>query len=232
LIANSTGVTYLSEYDGEIFKSLGARKLIRTYVPAPNLKSNRLSFLPGPKVLLDNKYRWFTFVSGDWSPHVSGALELIKSMRSGNENNIGLVVAGAIANGLERNNLESKFPNLSSRDDILILGQISTNVLLKLVEESTGFVLPVDFGGGMGIKTVEAIQSLKPVFGTKSAFRGLEEFNLGNQVTISEDSSGLWPLLQSWSPQEYEVDRNLRVFNNRALVSPSVEYVLSLVRIH
>jgi hypothetical protein len=182
------------------------------------------------KPLLNKDFKWFTFVSGDWAPHVNGVAELLSSMRRGNENKIGIVVAGGVAAGLERISVENKLPNLNSRNDVLILGQISNNVLLKLAEESTGFVLPIDFGGGMGIKTIEALQSFKPVFGTRSAFRGLEEIDLGRQVTISENSAELWSLLQMWKEHEYEINKDLKVFNNRDLIWPSVNYLLTLAK--
>jgi hypothetical protein len=230
LVERSTAVTYLSHHDGEFFRELGAKELIRTYVPSPSLKSRRFSFMDVSKPLLNKDFKWFTFVSGDWAPHVNGVAELLSSMRRGNENKIGIVVAGGVAAGLERISVENNLPNLNSRNDVLILGQISNNVLLKLAEESTGFVLPIDFGGGMGIKTIEALQSFKPVFGTRSAFRGLEEIDLGRQVTISENSAELWSLLQMWKEHEYEINKDLKVFNNRDLIWPSVNYLLTLAK--
>ena len=230
LVKRATAVTYLSHHDGELLRALGAKEMVRTYVPSPSLQSRRFSFIDVSKPLLNKEFKWFTFVSGDWAPHVNGVAELLGSMRRGNENKIGIVIAGGVAAGLERISVENKLPNLKSRNDVLILGQISNNVLQKLAEESTGFVLPIDFGGGMGIKTIEALQSFKPVFGTRSAFRGLEEIDLGRQVTISESSAELWSLLQLWKDHEYEINKDLIVFNNRDLIWPSVSYLLSLAK--
>jgi hypothetical protein len=228
LVARSIGVTFLSEHDGSLLKSLGAKKLIRTYVPSPASKPRRFNFGTRSEPLLDPQFKWFTFVSGDWAPHLSGITALVEAMEQGNQNKIGIAIVGNISAGIQRVNSEifKKFSN--EQANVRVFGPVTDRILERVITESAGFVLPVDFGGGMGIKTIEALQTYKPVFGTRAAFRGLEGLDLGRQVTISQNSAELWGHLQSWNNSDFQINKEALVFDNKKLIKPSVDFLLSL----
>lgn len=225
LLSASSIATYLSTSDGAELKLYKHNKLVRTYVPGTSIRLKNTN-KGRQRRLLDSDVDWFGFVSGDWLPHNLGCIELIKSMHKRKDsNNVGVAIIGGISAGLMRS---KEFKNLATNQNLRIFGRVSNEVLSRLDSELSGYVLPVEFGGGMGIKTIEAIQSRKPVFGTVASLRGLEDFKLGNQVSVSEKSEMLWDKMQEWDKNTPVEIRPSILFENEKLVEPSAKAILEL----
>lgn len=100
------------------------------------------------------------------SGHVFNVKSVISLLSEWKTQGIGkrfkLIIAGSICD---------KVPKELLSEDVHLLGKVPD--LAEFYQQCDLILLPVDLGTGLKIKTVEALSMLKPILGTKEAFRGL-----------------------------------------------------------
>jgi hypothetical protein len=192
----------LTNSDALELKNLGAKRIIlasngaikppEAIKPAKRIKKRLSDNLP---VVL--------FVSSNWDPHVHGLQQFIDAIASESAA-LNVVIVGSIKNSFE-NRLnkvgELKIPSNESR--IWFTGRVDNDRLAQIYGISDAIILTVEFGGGKGIKTSEALLTGKPVFATSASVRGFDRNMLENNVYIHESSYDLVKsILQNLSDAE------------------------------
>jgi len=121
------------------------------------------------------------FVGSDYEPNriaVRRIRAIAAAMNDSGRSPVNFVVAGGVTPA-ER------------ADNYIALGRVSDTLLLELYARADVILVPLPFGTGSSLKTIEGMAAAKPVLGTTAAFRGLAtEHNV--QVVI-EDNLDIYP---------------------------------------
>lgn len=120
--------------------------------------------------------RFCLFVGSRFDPNVR-AVEAIRQIAS-HLPDLGFVIAGACAE-----------PERSG--NVLALGRVADTVLLLLHAACDIVLVPIPYGTGASLKTVEGLAAGRVVLGTSAAFRGLDVVSDGHAVI--EDSIDAYP---------------------------------------
>jgi hypothetical protein len=81
-------------------------------------------------------------------------------------------------------------------DNVLAVGPVNDASLIALYNSASIVVIPLDFGTGSSLKTIEGLATGVPVLGTRVAFRGLSVESAMN--CLIEDDYSQWPKIISW----------------------------------
>lgn len=107
-----------------------------------------------------------------------------------------LVVVGSVGEHIYHQATKGSFSAVNmSRLELVY--QIPQPDLAALKVLASGFLLPIPYGGGTNLKTAEALQSGKPVIGTREAFRGFEGYSNAPNVYISSSPQEMHSAIRS-----------------------------------
>lgn len=121
------------------------------------------------------------FVGSDFEPNRIAARRIraiAAAMNDSGRSPVNFVVAGGVAPA-ER------------ADNYIALGKVGDPLLLALYAQADIILVPLPFGTGSSLKTIEGMAAAKPVLGTTAAFRGLATQD--NVHVVIDDDLDAWP---------------------------------------
>ena len=130
-------------------------------------------------------WRYLLFVASAHPPNGAGFVELVLGGVARLRPNERVVVAGSVCSLIEEHFRDNDSATLG-RDRLVLLGEVSPFTLDCLIENATGMLLPITYGGGSNLKTAEALLAGRPIVATAKAFRGCEAFTDTPGVIIAE----------------------------------------------
>ena len=130
-------------------------------------------------------WRYLLFVASAHPPNGAGFVELVLGGVARLRPSERVVVAGSVCS-LIGERFRDNDPSTLGRDRLLLLGEVSPFTLDCLIENATGMLLPITYGGGSNLKTAEALLAGRPIVATAKAFRGCEAFTDTPGVIIAE----------------------------------------------
>lgn len=155
VIENTDKIITLNKRDSNLIKKFYKRET-NEIIPVTFLNEKKEFFYSKEKGKL-------LFVGVDYLPNVEGIRFFIKNILE--KLNYDLEIVGK---GMEK--YKKEFENLSKK--VKVVGTVDD--LSKYYTNSIAVVLPIFSGGGMKVKTAEALKYGKYLFGTKEAFEGYE----------------------------------------------------------
>lgn len=87
--------------------------------------------------------------------------------------------------------------NIGYHESFIKLGTMDQQNIDDLIYESNGVILPITCGGGISLKTVQAIVSQKAIIGTDFSFRGLEEYKQINGIFLTKNIGSMVDLMKT-----------------------------------
>lgn len=156
-------------------------------------------FSAKPKQIYDEGYMSLLFVGvGNYEPNVSGVKWFAKEV-------LPFIDARLYIVGRGTEKLEDEFKKIT--DKVRIMGEVSS--LDGYYIDADAVVVPLFSGGGMKVKTLEALMYGKTIFGTEEAFQGFE-LDFQRVGGICNDSQDFIEQLSKCKPQKYnEYSRNV-----------------------
>jgi glycosyltransferase involved in cell wall biosynthesis len=183
LVMAAAGISATTEADAAVYRNWTSGSV----VVAPN-GAERRERAHLHDVLPDTfKYWWryLLFVASAHPPNVAGFAELVLGGLGAMRSDERIVVAGSVCEPIREYLRNNAVTSLGS-DRLLLLGQVSSFELDCLIENTTGMLLPITYGGGSNLKTAEALLAGRPVIATAKAFRGCEVFTDMAGIIIAE----------------------------------------------
>lgn len=160
---------------------------IEKFKPSPEAKSIRENLkLPPNKIIILTVRRLVVRM---------GLEELVYAMKKvvEKEKNVLLIIGG---DGFLRSELQRLIETLNLKDNIVLLGPVSSDDLILYYQASDFFVLPTQYLEGFGIVTLEALASGLPVLGTpiggtKEILERLDKSLLFKSASIEDITNGI-----------------------------------------
>lgn len=186
LVAHADGISVCTREDGDVYIEWGAPRVV--VVPNGGEQRDRqhlVDILPYP-ITPDHSY--VLVVGSNHPPNVSGFINLVVpallSLRPWQR----IVVAGgmgpAVIEALDDQQLIA-----AAKERLVVLGTVDEFSLDCVIANANALLLPIQYGGGSNVKTVEALLSRQPVIAASAAMRGFEAFGQLPNVTIVDDST-------------------------------------------
>lgn len=173
-------VAAVTKNDAELMMSWGRKEVIL----APN------GIEPWEKKTLTEKWSeklpkspWMLYIASAHPPNFTSFNKIIGDTLACIPPDSKLVIAGSVCEHIYREILKSKWANINvSRLELLYV--LDDEDLAEVKNRAHVYFLPIEHGGGSNLKTAEALYSGKYVIGTKSAFRGFENYTNCARVSL------------------------------------------------
>ena len=193
LVRAATAVSATTEVDAEMYRSWTPS----TVVVAPNGAERRRrdhlrDVLPET---LKPWWRYLLFVASAHPPNGAGFVELVIGGLAWLRFDERIVVAGSVCSLIEEH-FRDNDPATFGRNRLVLLGEVSSLTLDCLIENASGMLLPITYGGGSNLKTAEALLAGRPVVATAKAFRGCEAFKDTPGVIIAETEEAFFAAMR------------------------------------
>ena len=173
----------------------------------------------------------FIFISSNWAPHVDGLHNLIRVLEVSNAlHDVELTVVGSIHESFQ-NYHRNRIYKIGSKISIRFTGRVGSKKLSSLQHSSHGYFLPIQYGGGKGIKASEALLSGKTIVATTAAFRGFDLNTLPNNVFIEPDYEAFADKLLNLKANELVLNTVATVqsdYSWESVLKPWIEYLRNL----
>jgi len=184
LVAHAAAVCCCTQADAEIFTQWGARRV----VVAPNGGARRkrdhlIDILPWP---LAPGQPYALVVGSGHPPNISGFMDLVAPALPRLAVNQRVVVAGGAGNGILQA-LAAKGLQGLIENRLIVLGTIDEFCLDCTIGNAHVVLLPIQYGGGSNVKTVEALLSGRPTIASEAAMRGFSEFSQAPGFRVAGD---------------------------------------------
>jgi hypothetical protein len=151
------------------------------------LAKNGTSFTANERTLAKATQANYGLVVGSaHPPNIEGAITYLSDPDVWLPKGSSLKVVGSLAAALKP--LWSGLVNRWGDTCVELIDSLPEAALNQVVANAKVILLPVSYGGGTNLKTAEALASMCFVVGSKSAFRGFEEFSCMEGVFKAENS--------------------------------------------
>lgn len=171
LCKHSDLVISVSDSDAQELNLMGSSNTIIARNGVRNIKnlgSNDFLIskaLPGKKFAL--------FVGSAYPPNAVGFWRMVNNSLSFLRDDELIIIAGGVSDIImSYGEIDSGIRFQHNKSKIVLFGQVSNNLLDRLIRTASVIILPIISGGGSNLKTAEAIASYKPVIATETACRG------------------------------------------------------------
>ena len=170
-----------SHSDSEWFISKGVSPEKILYIP--NCTSwNRYKEIEEPSTSEDS---YFTLVGSAYPPTIDSFLQIFWEAEIWLPPRVEIRVIGGVAEPLSKFIRSSRATQ--SRGAINLIGVLDERSLFIQLQHSSGYILPVKYGGGTNLKTAEALYFGGVTIGTKAAYRGFETYLSDPQNYVIEN---------------------------------------------
>jgi glycosyltransferase involved in cell wall biosynthesis len=159
-------------------------------VVAPNggvlrQRGHLLDILPLP---LDPSLCYALAIGSGHPPNISGFLNLVAPTLPLLPPRQRVVLVGGAAKIILRS-LEAEGLGHMAEGRLISLGLVDDFCLDCLIANAHTLLLPIEYGSGSNVKTVEALLSGRPMVATSVAMRGFDEFRSLPTVTVADDAA-------------------------------------------
>jgi hypothetical protein len=187
VVRKAAAVCACTASEADIYRGWGAKKVI--VAPNGGVRKDRSKLrgiLPQP---LTPRHRYALLVGSGHPPNISGFMNLVMPSVARMAPLERIVVAGGATSGIQKLIHDQGKAGLI-QDRLVLLGIIPDMTLDCLIENAAVILLPIEYGGGSNVKTVEALLSGRPVLASAAAFRGFEDFADLEAVSTAADAGG------------------------------------------
>jgi Glycosyl transferases group 1 len=186
IVANVHAVVTLSNEDFEEISRFSPRQVIQASNGARVIPPALLDSIRYRKILSPREKN-YVFISSNWEPHVIGLRKLVLALsETASSKPMKITVVGSIFESFSQYGV-NRVHEIAKNIKIEFLGRIKQSKLSVLQARTDCFILPVEYGGGRGIKTSEALMTGKNIIGTSAAFRGFDTQKLPKHAVIEDN---------------------------------------------
>jgi hypothetical protein len=119
-------------------------------------------------------------------PNIEGCMKFLSDPDLWMPPNSRIIVAGSLAAALSESwgNLRNRWGDIC----VELIPEVSDIDLGLLIEKCKVIILPIAYGGGTNLKSVEALVAGRPIVASRQSFRGLENYTEDSLVKIADTS--------------------------------------------
>jgi hypothetical protein len=214
LAMNSQFILSVSKGDKNTFERLGVKKNKSIVI-----NNSCFPLLPFLEIELVKKNYWhkklekyvinFIFVGSWHPPNMDGFFEYIHPdfFEKAKAKKIALWIVGGVGNGL-LDDVRFKPYLKFLKVNLFLTGKVDSEVLSIIYNQIDCAILPIKSGGGTNIKTVEALNSCKPIISTKFSFRGFEKYIDSKHSIIASTPKKFMKVMLDYHHQLKERNKN------------------------
>ena len=152
---------------------------------------------------------YFTLVGSAYPPTIDSFLQIFWEAEIWLPPDVEIRVIGGVAESLSKFIRSSRATPL--RGAINLIGVLDERSLFNQLQHSSGYILPVKYGGGTNLKTAEALYFGGVTIGTKAAYRGFESYLSDPQnYVIENDYDAMTAIWKAYGQKPFSKQREYR----------------------